>query len=79
MIVELDPLNVNQLRNCAIAVYEKIFAISEVFSTKLKFASDCIKHWFRNEHKRTFLESDTFSKMIYERKSNKLVSNKICN
>lgn len=46
MIDELDPVALNQLRDYALNVYEKKpgkFAMSEIFSLELKFASDCIK------------------------------------
>ena len=50
MIDELDPVALNQLRDYALNVYEKNpgkFAMSEIFSLELKFASDCIKRWLK--------------------------------
>ena len=54
MINELDPIAAKQLRDCAVAVYQKKLAISEMFSTEFKFATGCIKHWFRKKYKRRF-------------------------
>ena len=48
-----DVITLKQLRDCAISVGNKKnkAAISEMFSTELKFASDCLIKWFHSKHK----------------------------
>lgn len=53
-----DITLLKQLRDCAISVSSKKnkLAISEMFSTELKFASDCILKWFYKKHMKNKLE-----------------------
>ena len=48
-IEEIDQITAKQLENCALAVFNKTskFSASEMFSTELKFVSDCLKVWFQ--------------------------------
>ena len=49
-----DAITLQQLRDCAIAVSsrKKCNAIAEMFSTDLKFASDCLLKWFYSKNKK---------------------------
>ena len=49
-----DLTTLKQLRDCAISVASKKnkIAISEMFSTELKFASDCLINWFNLKFKK---------------------------
>ena len=53
-----DNKTLLQLRDCALAVAEKKnkIAISETFSTELKFAADCLLKWFNKMFKSNNLE-----------------------
>ena len=57
-----------QLRDCALAVAEKKskIAISKMFSTKLKFASDCQLKWFNKKFKSNGLKLSNEEKRKYE-------------
>ena len=48
-----DVITLKQLRDCALLVGNKKnkAAISEMFSTELKLASDCLIKWFHSKHK----------------------------
>ena len=48
-----DVITLKQLRDCALSVSSKKHkcAISEMFSTELKFASDCLLKWFHLKYK----------------------------
>ena len=52
-----DVITLKQLRDCALSVANKKnkAAISEMFSTELKFASDCLLKWFHSKHKNSEL------------------------
>ena len=39
------------LRDCALTVADKKIAISEMFTTELKFAGDCLPKWFNKKFK----------------------------
>ena len=60
-----------QLRDCAtnVAAKNNLLAISEMFSTELKFASDCLLGWFNKKYKRTNLELSNEVKKQYETKN----------
>ena len=49
-----DVITLKQLRDCALAVSsrKKCNAIAEMFSTELKFASDCLLKWFYSKNKK---------------------------
>ena len=49
-----DVITLKQLRDCALAVSsrKKCTAIAEMFSTELKFASDCLLKWFYSKNKK---------------------------
>ena len=52
-----DLITVKQLRDCALAVHQKTnkLAISEMFCTEIKFATDCLLKWYHNKYKNTEL------------------------
>ena len=52
-----DVITLKQLRDCALAVSsrKKCNAIAEMFSTELKFASDCLLKWFYSKNKKNEL------------------------
>ena len=52
-----DMDTVKQLRDCALAVHEKTnkLAVSEMFCTEIKFATDCLLKWYHNKYKNTEL------------------------
>ena len=52
-----DITTLKQLRDCAFSVASKKnkIAISEMFSTELKFATDCLLKWFNSKYKNTEL------------------------
>ena len=53
-----DITLLKQLRDCAISVSSKKnkLAISEMFSTELKFASECLMSWFNSKFKNENLQ-----------------------
>ena len=61
-----------KLKDYAIAVGQrkkkkiKKFAISTLFSTEFKFASDCLLKWFGAKHKTAYLELSNEIKVQYE-------------
>ena len=61
-----DIVTLKQLRDCALAVSDKKnpVAVSEMFSTEIKFATDCVLTWFYNRYKN--LELDMESKRKFE-------------
>ena len=48
-----DVITVKQLRDCALAVHKKtnVVAISEMFCTEIKFATDCVLKWYHSKYK----------------------------
>ena len=52
-----DVITLKQLRDCALAVSrrKKCNAIAEMFSTELKFVSDCLLKWFYSKNKKNEL------------------------
>ena len=63
-----DTTRLKQLRDCAISVSNKKnkIAISEMFSTELKFASDCLINWFNSKYKNENLQLSIDKKRNYE-------------
>ena len=63
-----DTTPLKQLRDCAISVANKKnkIAISEMFSTELKFASDCFINWFNSKFKNENLQLSNDKKRNYE-------------
>ena len=61
-----DVITLKQLRDCALSVFSKKnkIAISEIFSTELKFATDCLLKWFNSKYKNSELSID--AKRKYE-------------
>ena len=61
-----DVITLKQLRDCALSVFSKKnkIAISEMFSTELKFATDCLLKWFNSKYKNSELSID--AKRKYE-------------
>ena len=60
-----------QLRDCALSVASKRnkFAISEMFCTELKFASDCLMKWFNSKFKIRNMQLSNEVKRNYEVKN----------
>ena len=48
-----DLVTLKQLRDCALAVHKKsnVLAISEMFCTEIKFATNCLLKWYQNKYK----------------------------
>ena len=48
-----DLITLKQLRDCALAVHKKTnkLAISEMFCTEIKFATNCLLKWYQNKYK----------------------------
>ena len=63
-----DLTTLKQLRDCAISVASKQnkIAISEMFSTELKFASDCLINWFNLKFKKQNLEVSNEKRRAFE-------------
>ena len=63
-----DLTTLKQLRDCAISVANKKnkILISEMFSTELKFASDCLIKWFNLKFKKQNLELSNEKRRDYE-------------
>ena len=61
-----DVITLKQLRDCALSVFSKKnkIAICEMFSTELKFATDCLFKWFNSKYKNSELSID--AKRKYE-------------
>ena len=64
-----DVITVKQLRDCALAVDKKTnkLAISEMFCTEIKFATDCVLRWYHDKYKN--LELSIESKNEFEREN----------
>ena len=48
-----DIITLKQLKDCALAVHKKtnVLAISEMFCTEIKFATDCVLQWYQDKYK----------------------------
>ena len=68
MLPYFDPITVQELRDCAQAVYEKRekFSLSEMFSCKLKFVIDLLKKWLAKKYFRRYKELDFFTKWKFK-------------
>ena len=66
-----DITLLKQLRDCAISVSSKKnkLAISEMFSTELKFASECLMSWFNSKFKNENLQLTNAEKRDYKIKN----------
>ena len=64
-----DLITVKQLRDCALAVHEKTnkLAISEMFCTEIKFATDCVLKWYHDKYNN--LELSVESKNKFEKRN----------
>ena len=64
-----DVITLKQLRDCALAVNEKsnVLAISEMFCTEIKFATDCLLKWYYSKYKNHELNFE--NKKQYEREN----------
>ena len=64
-----DMVTVKQLRDCALAVHQKTnkLAVSEMFCTEIKFATDCLLKWYHNKYKN--IELSIESKNEFEREN----------
>ena len=62
-----DMVTVKQLRDCALAVHKKTnkLAVSEMFCTEIRFATDCLLAWYHMKYKNVELTS--FAKSEFER------------
>ena len=63
-----DNITLKQLRDCALAVHEKtnLLAVSEMFCTEIKFATDCLLRWYNSKYKQLELNEDKKSKYEQE-------------
>ena len=63
-----DKKTMLQLKDCALAVHARNskIAISEMFTTELKFAADCLLKWFNAKFKSKSLELSNSAKRKYE-------------
>ena len=66
-----DTTTLKQLRDCAFSVANKKnkITISEMFSTEMKFATDCLLNWFNSKYKNENLQLDIERKREYEIKN----------
>ena len=66
-----DTTTLKQLRDCAFSVVSKKnkIAISEMFSTEMKFATDCLLNWFNSKYKNENLQLNIERKREYEIKN----------
>ena len=57
-----------QLKDCAVALHARKskIAISEMFTTELKFAADCLLKWFNAKFKSNYLELSNSAKRKYK-------------
>ena len=64
-----DTTTLKQLRDCALAVHQKTnpIAVSEMFCTEIKFATDCLLKWFYDKYKKFELSIE--NKNRYEREN----------
>ena len=64
-----DGITVKQLRDCALAVHKKtnVVAMSEMFCTEIKFATDCVLKWYHAKYKN--LELSLQSKNEFEKEN----------
>ena len=64
----INMTTLKQLRDCALNVSTKPkkIAISEMFSTELKFASDCLLKWFNAKFKSQYITLNKDAKRKYE-------------
>ena len=64
-----DIITVKQLRDCALAVHKKtnVVAMSEMFCTEIKFATDCVLKWYHAKYKN--LELSLQSKNEFEKEN----------
>ena len=64
-----DVITVKQLRDCALAAHKKTnkLAISEMFCTEIKFATDCVLRWYHDKYSNSELTIE--SKNEFERKN----------
>ena len=64
-----DVITVKQLRDCALAVHKKtnVIAMSEMFCTEIKFATDCVLKWYHAKYKN--LELSLESKNEFEKEN----------
>ena len=63
-----DEKTLLQLKNCTLAVHVRNskIAVSEMFTTKLKFAADCLLKWFNAKFELNNLELSNSTKRKYE-------------
>ena len=64
-----DTITVKQLRDCALTVHKKtnVLAVSEMFYTEIKFATNCVLKWYHDKYKN--LELSIESKNKFEREN----------
>ena len=64
-----DVITVKQLRDCALAVHKKtnVVAMSEMFCTEIKFATNCVLKWYHAKYKN--LELSLESKNEFEKEN----------
>ena len=71
MLPYFDLITVQQLRDCAQAVYEKRekFSLSEMFSCELKFVIDLLKKWLTEKYFRRYEGLDFFPREKFKMKN----------
>ena len=68
MLPYLDPITARQLKDCAIAVFNKKerFSLSKMFSCELKFVIELLKKWLADKFFKRFRELDYFTKQKFK-------------
>ena len=68
MLPYFDPIMARQLKDCAIAVFNKKerFSLSEMFSCELKLVIDLLKKWLADKFFKKFRELDYFTNQRFK-------------
>ena len=71
MLPYFDPITARQLRDCALAVYNKKerFPWSEIFSCELKIVIELLKKWLADKYFKRFKVIDFFKKQTFRREN----------
>ena len=74
MLHYFDPVTAEQLKDCAIRVSleKEKYTISELCSTKLKFASEFLIKWFNKKYKSQFLQLNLLKKKKMKMRINEI-------
>lgn len=65
----LKTYNAKTIKRCRFenAKKQSSLTLSEIFSIELKFTTDLLVKWFKQEHKSKFLETDALTKEKYKK------------